>query len=478
MMTKSVNTNAIELLSSAKNSKSNVQKQKSSSDDFGSVMDKTKTNAAKDTNSDTQETKAVNKTRDNDSQKAEDSKPTDNKLSDKKTVDTTDTQVENAQYTSDSESASESEAAVTLVDEELNEILGKNGDINELMDKFKSMLDSLKKTVQDTLGISDEELENAMETLGLTMVDLLNPDNLKQLVLQVSGTEDVSALLTDENLASTLQDLVQKVNDLKTGQDNQLTQEQLAELVNKVQNDTNLPAGNVADTVKATDDESVITSTDTNTQKEVTIEVVKSAETELPKGESHTSDSNSQESNLQQTTALDSFIQNLAVKGNENNLSFADQIANVRQMQDIVNQVVEQIKVVIKPEQSSMEIQLNPENLGKVNLAVVAKDGVMTAQITTQNQLAKEAIESQMHVLKENLNNQGLKVESIEVTVSNFDFDGNSQAAGGEAKGNKSQSQNRQFNPADTDVYTVTDDEDITLENTINVSGSSIDYTA
>jgi flagellar hook-length control protein FliK len=72
-------------------------------------------------------------------------------------------------------------------------------------------------------------------------------------------------------------------------------------------------------------------------------------------------------------------------------------------MKEIVNQIVDKIKVVIKPEATSMEIQLNPENLGKVNLSVISKNGQLTAHFTTESQAAKEALESQMQTLKETL---------------------------------------------------------------------------
>ena len=72
-----------------------------------------------------------------------------------------------------------------------------------------------------------------------------------------------------------------------------------------------------------------------------------------------------------------------------------------------------------------MEIQLNPENLGKLHLTVTSRDGVMMAQLTAQDEAVKKAIESQISILKENLNNQGLKVESVEVTVESHAFEQN-----------------------------------------------------
>lgn len=64
----------------------------------------------------------------------------------------------------------------------------------------------------------------------------------------------------------------------------------------------------------------------------------------------------------------------------------------------------------------------------------MASDLILTASFITQTQAAKEAIESQIQVLKENLEAQGLKVEAVEVTVSNFGFDQSGQMEGQNSK--------------------------------------------
>lgn len=96
--------------------------------------------------------------------------------------------------------------------------------------------------------------------------------------------------------------------------------------------------------------------------------------------------------------------------------------AEIRQvsMQEIVDQVVNHIRIRVLPQTTSMELQLNPESLGRVHLSVSSNQGVATATLTVQNEMAKEALESQLVVLRENLESQGLKVESVEVNVSNF----------------------------------------------------------
>lgn len=89
----------------------------------------------------------------------------------------------------------------------------------------------------------------------------------------------------------------------------------------------------------------------------------------------------------------------------------------------IFNQVMEGIKVLSGEDMSSMEMQLQPENLGKLNIQVVSKNGVITAQIITQNEAVKQAIESQMFVLKDNMNNHDIAIEDVEVTVSSHAFE-------------------------------------------------------
>lgn len=91
-------------------------------------------------------------------------------------------------------------------------------------------------------------------------------------------------------------------------------------------------------------------------------------------------------------------------------------------MDQIVEQVVNHVRIRVLPQTTSMELQLNPASLGRVNLNVTSQNGTATATLTVQNQVAKEALESQLTVLRENLESQGLKVDAVEVNVSEFGF--------------------------------------------------------
>ena len=68
---------------------------------------------------------------------------------------------------------------------------------NEVYDKIKK-----------TLGVSDEEIQHSMENLGLTMVDLLMPENIMQLVMDITGTQDSMQLVTDDMLSNAMKDII------------------------------------------------------------------------------------------------------------------------------------------------------------------------------------------------------------------------------------------------------------------------------
>lgn len=92
------------------------------------------------------------------------------------------------------------------------------------------------------------------------------------------------------------------------------------------------------------------------------------------------------------------------------------------QQTEIIQQIIEQIKVFRGNDIQKMEVQLYPEHLGKVQIQVAMKSGVMTAQITTETELAKAAIESHLVQLKETFEQQNLKVDAVEVSVAMSGF--------------------------------------------------------
>ena len=307
-------------------------------------------------------------------------------------------------------------------------------------DKVKSMLDDIRQKIKETFGLSDEEFEAAMESLGFVMQDLLKTGNLTELVATVTESDGALSLLTDGVLSGQLKDVMNFINSRVTqlAEEMDMTPQELTSYVlDTAQADTFANAvqtaeGDISKTpdkaadLPVKDEETVMNNASAdNLQRVSSLEKKITLQTGQ---ESRNQSSDMNQNNTPESEHSDpiaSIATNLTQSINE---SFGENvIQNTQQVNatDIVQQIIDSVRVVSTESLQSMEIQLNPENLGKLHLTVTSRDGVMMAQLTAQDEAVKKAIESQISILKENLNNQGLKVESVEVTVESHAFEQN-----------------------------------------------------
>lgn len=173
------------------------------------------------------------------------------------------------------------------------------------------------------------------------------------------------------------------------------------------------------------------------------------------------------------------FVENMVQSAN--NVENIPEPVDMQRMLEVVTSVVERIQSSMQEDgATTLEMQLNPERLGKMLFTVSSKEGVMTASFVVQTTEAKAVLESQMITLRENLEQRNLKVEAVEVSVSDFAFSQSGQADTGDQKdfqhGNGKQSRFRY------DTEEETDDAEKLSEKTDRSmrldSGSSIDFTA
>lgn len=92
--------------------------------------------------------------------------------------------------------------------------------------------------------------------------------------------------------------------------------------------------------------------------------------------------------------------------------------------QQIVSQILDYMKVSMRPEDTVLDMHLHPESLGTLHIQISAREGVMTAHFTASSEAVKAVLENQMVVLKENFQQQDIKVDAIEVTVETHQFEG------------------------------------------------------
>ena len=295
---------------------------------------------------------------------------------------------------------------------------------------------SIAQKIKKLLNIDDETLQTMLLSAGMTMQDLLNPDMLSQFFLQASGATPVD-LLIDESLNKTMKDLLSALQDILN--QNQLSQEtvpgeiasgqeetsgivdvkgQKAQNDQKAQMESTVSAGeNVVEHTYHESDTKTETGTGLDESKIQSADVKVDIEADGTQSQNQGSNDNLTRSQEQVIGNLNQALDQIT-GADALTPAFDQTVART----DIVRQVVDQIKLNLSKDVTSMTVQLNPEQLGKVQIHVSTKDGVMQAQIIAENEAAKNAVESGIAVLKETFENQDLKVDAIEVMVGTQDY--------------------------------------------------------
>jgi flagellar hook-length control protein FliK len=98
------------------------------------------------------------------------------------------------------------------------------------------------------------------------------------------------------------------------------------------------------------------------------------------------------------------------------------------QPKDLIYQVAERIQFQIREGKGEMRIQLKPDGLGRLEIKAQTTANGVVARISTETSSMKTYLESNLQLLQQNLQDQGLKVERIQVIVQN---ESDSQAASG-----------------------------------------------
>ncbi len=410
--------------------------------------------------------------------------------------------------------------------------------INNSTDTLDQFQSDVVRTVAEQLGVSEDSVKDMMESLGLTAFDLLNPENLAQLAMQLTGETSPMDLLMNDQFQGLMQQMDQlggqlanelelqpaQMDELIAQMDILQTPETLTDEEMQVLNDA---AGQqtTADTV-STDIMPELAQTDEvqpmDKQADVFQKEPKSDEvrTQQPQAQ-ETKQTAEQQTMEQQTDAGDAdadsqtgdqvkSAQPEKMTADRNNSDVAktqtamqmQDTAGVQTMahaadvtsetsyisvdtMDLLEQVAEQIRVNVSEGTSSMEMQLNPENLGKVYVNISSKEGIIHAQLAASNEAVRAALETQVADLRQNLNQAGVKVDAIEVTVASHEFEKNleqnqeNEKQQGERQQEQSGGRRRNLNLSSLDGLSglMTEEETLAAQ-MMRENGNSMDVTA
>ena len=403
--------------------------------------------------------------------------------------------------------------------------------IKDLSEEISEITNQIVDKIKSEFEVTDEEIEEAMEVLGLTIADLTKPAELRNLLMELTGTSDSIELLTNVELYDSVKEVTDLASNLmnEVSKEFNLSTEQLTEMINtesfeEALNDvdvsvTSNEAETEADaevvsevTVDKTTEQALafensdkananetkpVDSNNSNESEEVPIDTEKKAPDKIEKPESFA------QSNLMNDEAMNERSENRksfnfdSSKNQEFTFNQTQAVTNqtVNTVGDIVEtvtsyttgadtdsimrQVTDYVKVHISEDVTKMEIELHPASLGTVNMQINSQNGQITAHLTVQNELVKSVLETQMIKLQETFDEQGTKVSAIEVTVAEYSL--NSQSDNNyseERNGRNYGSKKKGINLNEIGSLDELDEEEQLEAKVMEMNGSSVNYTA
>lgn len=357
--------------------------------------------------------------------------------------------------------------------------VNSKADNKDVTDTVKEVCEDIKDAIKEEFNVSDEDIKVAMELLGLTALDLLSTAKVAELIEQLTGT-DALTLITNEDMMQSFNNIINVVDEanadiagmlgVKTEEVGiVLGQNDIAPVVNsedtaKQDNVKESDAKNADDNINQTVDN----------QESLSEVLAKKITTESDgKAKNNMSESNEANNKVTYADVADNMISNITD-------TFADiiteEISTVKEA-DIVNQVIDSVKLMASRELTSMEVMLNPEHLGSVHITVTARNGIVSAQIAAQNEQVKTALENQMVTLREQFESQGLKVDAVEITVMAHSFEAGQNF--GQSESERKQGESKVHRKLDLSSFDDELEED--LESTApapKAEGSSVEYLA
>lgn len=355
-------------------------------------------------------------------QQQTDTQPADNQQTDE----AKEPKTQDAQKSAEKEQVQQTEDTAAEEPEQEEE----NGEPDAVL--LSDVMQQILQQITEQLGVSPEEVLQAMDALGISTEDL--SQNMAALLSELTGTDQM-AVLTDESLYTQVSDLANAVEQTieELADTLGMDKEQLTTLLQDSVKEPEEP-------VIVVEQESAAPVTDMQQEsigdQEVQTATTTDIEAEQPRETKRDEKGNMQQQmqdmqkpaeNLQQT-------QGSAIAAEQTTERF-----DLQRTQKIIDQIADYVKIHSGEKLTSMEIALNPASLGSVNLHVSSKGGVISAQLYAQDEAVRAALESQVAALKESLEAQGMKVDAIEITEHSHQLEQNLDQNGGQQESAEAQ---------------------------------------
>lgn len=372
----------------------------------------------------------------------------------------------------------------------------------EVKDALETLEKELVQEIAKELDMDPEELVELMTALGMKPLDMLQPENLAKLYMECNNQMDATMVVTCEQF----QELLSQVKSLgeEVRHDLSMDKNQFAEAVSMmealeqpVELDESMAKELMAQdsathkinevTTEAVETDIPLEEDGQAQQVETMEETVKAVEDTQSVMKQESFDQRGEDTFHQETGTQTGSV----VMSDNSSVSNAEipeaphTYVDITDTIQMIRQLADNVRVAVSTDTQWMEMQLNPENLGKMLLHVSQKEGAVSAQITTQNEIVRENLMLQMANLQERLESAGLKVDAIEITVSSHAFEQNleqgqnRQEQDQAAEHRNTGSTRRNLNLSELDGLSgLMSEEEQLVAQIMRDNGNSVDFTA
>lgn len=342
-----------------------------------------------------------------------------------------------------------------------------------IMMTVQRTVDYVKEFVAEQLGIPVEELE-------VDEFKLFDPNTISKLVVETNNLTDVQELLVDDAAMAQFKNIMAEIEAIETELNNQgieVTDSGFA----------NMETGEliVIDDTEGMEEELKPVKLETNTAEgngetpEENIAVKEQAPSDNANNNMAKDEGSSQnETRSSKEVVADENVAGTRMNPLENLQQVLSEKVGKTQSESIMTQIQEQVKLHINSEFKSMEMQLYPEHLGKVGIQIVSREGGITAQISAETEAVRKILETQIATLRENLTNQGLKIENVEVTIASHSFEQNNMNDGEKDNQSKGNKKNKKIDSALLDEINGITAEEQNEQEVMRALGNTVSYSA
>ncbi|MCT4584022.1 MAG: flagellar hook-length control protein FliK [Peptostreptococcaceae bacterium] len=298
-------------------------------------------------------------------------------------------------------------------DKELNDIVQALEGLNLNQEDIKQVNAIIDQILDSNEGIEKSELMVLVDSLKEFGIDLKSLDigvdltNKIENILNTDMNMAVNSLNKSDELDLEIEDLkslddAKNLDDLKTVVKN--IKEQLNKETNNLEGKEVVAQENLKEVANITNKDMNITNNISNLVKDgIENSMAEFEDLDFEQGDSKEDSTTNLSSSIK-------FSSNVSKMGN------AKVNSNFENM--LLKQVTDEIKLNVKKDISTLEMKLEPETLGKVTLRIALEKGALNIKVLAEDDKVKETLENNIEELKSVLEEQGLSVENLEVSVN------------------------------------------------------------